>query len=127
DAERVDVRVLVDPLSLRLLRRDVVGRAEDRSRLRDAVLDVERARNSEVRDLGLAVAVQQDVLRFHVTVDVAVRVREGESSRDLCRKLDRAIDRERALAGDELLQVLARDELEDDERAAAVLAAVDDG
>jgi hypothetical protein len=70
----------------------------------------------EVGDLRLAVAVQEDVLRLHVAVDETVRVREGETARDLQRELDSPVDRQRALAVDELLQVLAVDELEDDER-----------
>src|SRR5205085_10677894 len=43
DAERVLVRAGVDRLAPRLFRRDVVARAEERSRLREAVLAVEGA------------------------------------------------------------------------------------
>ena len=60
-------------------------------------------------------------------MDEAVLVREGEAAGDLDRELERALDRQRALAVDELLQVLARDVLEDDERLAVVVAAVDHG
>ena len=86
DAERVDVRLLVHPLPLRLLGRDVVGCAEHRARLRHPVLHVERARDPEVGDLRLALAVQEDVLRLHVAVDEALLVRERERARDLDRR-----------------------------------------
>ena len=52
---------------------------------------------------------------------------EREPARDLDRELERPVDRQRAVAVDELLQVVAGDVLEDDERAAVVLAAVDHG
>ena len=115
----------VDRLAARLLRRDVVRRSEHGPRLRDAVLDVERARDAEVRDLRAAVAVQQHVLRLHVAVDEPVLVGEREPAGDLDGDLERLAHLEAALADDELLQVLAVDVLEDDVLAAVLLAPVD--
>jgi hypothetical protein len=60
-------------------------------------------------------------------VDDAAAVRVAERARDLDREPDRLAYRQRALTADELLQVLAVDVLEDDELAAVLLAAVDDG
>ena len=125
DAERIDVGRRRHRLARRLLRREVVARAEHRPGLRDAVLDVERAGDAEVGDLGLAVSVQQNVLRLHVAVHDPVLVREAESLGDRERELDRASDRERPGALDELLEVLTVDELEDDELVPVGLAAVD--
>ena len=96
DTERVDVRVLVHTLALRLLGRDVVGRPEHGPGLRHSVLHVERAGDAEVGHLRLAVAVQQDVLRLDVAVDEPLLVRERESLRDLDRELDRRRNRDGA-------------------------------
>ena len=87
----------------------------------------ERTGDPEVGDLHLAAAVQEDVLRLDVAVDEALLVREVEAVGDRDRELDRSGRGQRALAGGELLQVLAGDVLEDDERPALVLAAVDHG
>ena len=126
DAERVDVGALADRLALRLLGRDVVGGAEHGAGLRHALADVERARDPEVGHLRGAVAVQQHVLRLHVAVHEPVRVRERERrSRSGCPSVERALDRQRPLAVDDLLEVVAVDVLEDDELPALVLAAVD--
>ena len=74
---------------------------------------------------AVAVAVQQHVLRLDVAVHEPVRVRERERGGDLDAELERALDRQRPLAVDELLEVVAVDVLEDDELPALVLAAVD--
>ena len=55
-----------------------------------------------------------------------VLVREGEPARDLVRQRECLRDGQRPLPLDQLLQVLARDVLEDDELPTLVLAAVDD-
>ncbi len=126
DAERVDVGLLVDVHALRLLGRDVVGRAEHRAGLGHPALDVERAGDAEVGDLRLAVAVQQDVLRLDVAMDETVAVREREPARDLDRQLERRRDRQWVRLLDQPLEVVAADELEHDELLPTVLAPVDD-
>ena len=83
DAQRVDIRPLVDACSLRLLRRDVLARPQHRPRLRQPALDVERAGDPEVGHLRESVARQQDVLRLDVTVHETVLVREREGAADL--------------------------------------------
>src|SRR3982074_3175197 len=114
-------------LALRLLGRDVLGRAEHSTCLRDTAMDVERARDSEVGHLRFAVAVQEHVLRLDVAVDVTVLLSQGEAVCKLDRELERALDRQRALPFDELLQVLTTDEFENDERLAVICPAVDHG
>src|SRR5205807_3398655 len=73
------------------------------------------------------VLAEENVLWLDVPMDEAVLVREGEPVSDDNRKLDRAPPGQRAGADDQLLEVLAVDELEDDVLAPVVLAAVDDG
>ena len=118
DAERVDVGRRRDGAAARLLRREVLAGPDDRSRLRHAVLDVERARDAEVGDLDAAVLAEEDVLRLDVAMDETALVRERQAVRDSDRKLERAPQRQRAGADDQLLEVLAVDELEDDVLAA---------
>ena len=76
----------------RLLGRDVVRRSHHCAGLGDAELDDERPRDPEVGDLGAAVAVQEDVLRFHVAVDDAALVRERQSTRDRQAEVDDLFD-----------------------------------
>ena len=56
-----------------------------------------------------------------------MRVREGEGVGDLHGQLERAVERERAVRGEQLLQVRRPREFEHDERPPAVGAAVEDG
>src|SRR4029079_8740603 len=105
---------------------DVVARPEHRPGLRDAVAHVERARDPEVGHLLLGAVREQHVLRLYVAVAEPVLVCERESARDLQPEFDRLALRERRLALDQALEVLAADVLEDDELAAVLLAAVDD-
>jgi len=86
---------------------------------------VDRAGDAEVGHLRLAVAVQQHVLRLDVAVDQAVVVREAERARDLQPEPDRLALGERALPGEQILQVLAVDVLEDDVLPVVLLAAID--
>ena len=85
---------------------------------------VERASDPEVGHLRPPVTREQHVLRLHVAVDEPLRVGERQRLRHFEPQLERPPDRQRP-AGDELLQVLPLDVLEDDELAAVGLAAVD--
>ena len=58
---------------------------------------------------------EEHVLRLDVAVDEPLRVRERERAADLEAELEHTPHGQRAAALDELLQVLAVDELEDDE------------
>ena len=127
DPERVDVGLDVRLASARLLGRDVVACSHHRPGLRQAPVDVERARDAEVRDLRAALLGEQHVLRLDVAMDETLLVREGERPRDLERELDGLPLGQRGLALDQRLQVLALDVLEDDELAAVLLTAVDHG
>ena len=127
DPERVDVRGLGDLPSLRLLGRDVVAGSEHRARGGLALLRLERAGDPEVGHLRFALAVQQHVLGLDVAVDEALLVGEREPAGDLDRELERALHRQGADTADELLQILAGDELEDDERQAVMVSTVDHG
>src|SRR6185295_6959432 len=62
---------------------------------------------------------------LHVAVDKPLRVRERERPADLEAELEHPAHRQRAAAFDELLQVVALDELEDDELLPVLLAAID--
>jgi hypothetical protein len=124
DAEGVDVGLAVDVVAQRLLGRHVVRGAEH-APVGGQPLLVERAGDAEVGDLGRALLVDQDVLRLDVAVDDVARVREAERSRDLDRVGDRLPDRQFAEAADAVLERLALDVLEDDERAPVLLAGVD--
>ncbi len=125
DAERVLIRALADRIAGGLLRCQVVARSEQGPGRRETLFAVEGARDSEVRDLRGAFAVDDDVVRLHVPVDDAVAVGEGEPAGDLPDEHERVADGERPLAFDELLQRLALDVLEDDELVILPLAAVD--
>ena len=116
----------VDLFPARLFGRDVVRRAQHRSGLGHALLDVERARDAEVSHLCATVAVQQDVLRLDVAMHEAVLVGEPQRAGDLDRDLERLTDVQPALPHDELLEVLTLDVLEDDVLASVLLSPVDD-
>src|SRR5262249_48621950 len=71
--ERVDVRGRADLLRLagRLLRGDIVGRAQDRAALRLNPAANQELGQPEVGDLGHAVRRQEDVRRSQIAVDNA--------------------------------------------------------
>src|SRR5438445_591537 len=75
----------------------------------------------------MAVPVQQHVLWFHVAMDQSVLVCEREAARDADTELERLGNRQRPVAFEQLLQVLAVDVLEDDELSPVRLAAIDHG
>ena len=125
--QRVLVGALVHTLPARLLGSDVLARAEKRSGLGEAVGGIERASDAEIRHLGDAVLVDEDVVRLHVSMDDAVLVRECEAPRDLVHEGDGLVDRQGALPLAERLQGLSVDVLEDDELPALELAPVDHG
>ena len=127
DPQRVDVGRRRDLLAAGLLGREVLGGAEHRARLRDAVLHVQRARNAEVGDLDLALAAEEDVLRLDVAMDEPTVVRKCEPVGDPERELERPPHRQFPGAQHELLEVLAVDVLEDDVLPSVVVPAVDDG
>ena len=125
DAERVEIARRRRPLALRLLGREIRRGAEHRARLRERA-EPRGARDAEVGDVHLPVAVEQEVRRLHVAVDDALAVSRVESVRRLLEPLERLARRLRAFRADLLLERAAREVLHDDERALAVLADVVD-
>ena len=87
DSRGVEVRCLVDGSAARLLRREVLGGADDRALLRH--LARPGTCDAEVRDLDDALGVDDHVVRLDVAVDDAVAVRVAERGEDLARVRDR--------------------------------------
>ena len=115
DAERVDVGLRVDPLAAGLLGRDVVARAEHR-----AGLGRRRRRRASGRSRSRSPwrgrrSFSSTFCGFTSRCTSPCAVGERERAADLEPELERAAHRQRAAALDELLQVVALDELEDDE------------
>src|SRR5205807_7491145 len=73
--DRVNVRGLLDVLSLSLLGREVLRRPHHRSRLRD--LRAPSPGDTEVGHPRPSLAVDEDVLRLHVAMDDPFFVREA--------------------------------------------------
>ncbi len=104
----VDVDPVVDVLALGLLGGHVLRRADDDPRPGHAA-GVERPGDAEVHDLGVALAVDHDVLGLEVAVDDAEAVGLDEALEDLAGQVEGLGLVEVARAADEALQVLARD------------------
>ncbi len=114
DAEGEEVAPPVDRVAGHLLGRHVVGRPEELPRRREVRLL--GLRDPEVCDLDLALGGDDDVRGLHVAVDDPAAVRVVERLGDLADDLGDALERERRLLGDELLEVLPLDVLHRDER-----------
>ena len=88
DPERVHVALRPDLSAARLLGRHVLGRPDDGAR-RGQRRVREGPSDAEVRDLGVALAVEEDVRRLQVAVDdpvlVGVARPAARSRRDSCR------------------------------------------
>ena len=126
DAERVDVRGRAGLLAARLLRAEVVDRAEGRPGQRHLGLG-DRPGDPEVGDLHPAVAREHDVAGLHVPMDDAARVGGRQGPGDLGGDPGGLARRERTGPPQDRRQVLAVDELHDDERPVLVLTEVVDG
>ena len=123
EAQAVDVALDRRLLALDPLRRDIHrGRVELGRR---AIL-FWRARDAEVGDLCVVVRVEQDVRRFEVGVDDALRVRERETIRDLDRDPHGIARLERTRALDPSLERATREVFHDDVRKVVDLTNVVD-
>ena len=113
DAERIQIRPVVDLDALRLLRRDVVHRAD---RLRDllGLLAVGEARDAEVHHLCRAVAQQHDVVRLDVLMDDAAAVRVIQRARHLLGEVNCLLPRQMVLLAQVVLERDALAQLHDD-------------
>ena len=111
-------------MTLRLLRREVLGGSHDRARLGH----VGRAGTGdpEIGDLGVVGVVDDHVVGFQVAMDDAVTVGEAGRLEDLDRDVDRPQLIDRSLLPDQLLERAAREVLHRDVVRVVVLAAVVD-
>ena len=125
DPGRVQVGAAVDRVALGLLGREVLDRADDRAGL-GHLRGLARAGDAEVGDLGLALAVDDHVLRLDVAVHDPAPVRVAERAQDLLGERDRDLGRQRPALGHELLQRPPVDQLHRDVRRAVPLRAVED-
>ncbi len=104
-ARRVEVRAGVDLLALGLFRREVLGGADHRGRLRHGHAGVAHgAGDAEVHHLDLAVAGQHDVGRLDVTVDDAVAVRVLQALEDADGHLHGALGQQLATGVEEFAE-----------------------
>ena len=126
DAQAVDVGGGRGLLATRLLRAEVMDRAEGRPRQRHLCLG-DRPGDAEVGDLDPAVGPDQDVARLDVAVDEPAGMSGGEGLRDAGPDPGDLPRVERTAPAQDRREVLPVDQLHDDVRAARVLAEVVDG
>ena len=126
DTAAVDVRFGRGRLALRLLGREVGDGAQDDpgGGLPRAG---QRARNAEVTHFHLIGRREQNILRLNVAVDHTVGVGEVKGLAELTDEREGAVEREPALAGDELLEGAARDVLHDAVIRVIIAAQIIDG
>ena len=114
DAGREHVGALVDVAAGDLLGRHVGRRADHRAGLRALGLravDVLHARDAEVGELGARLRIEHHVRRLDVAMDDAGVVRELERVEQLAHDAHRFPDVEALVRVEEVLQLLAADEL----------------
>jgi hypothetical protein len=99
DPQGVEVRLARDRVAHGLLGGDVVRRAQDPAVGREPLL-VQGPGDPEVRDLGRALLVDQDVLGLDVAVDDVARMRASQGAGDLDGVGHRLGHREAAVAPD---------------------------
>src|SRR5581483_3971385 len=102
-------------LAARLLGREIRRRPEERPRARQALRVRDLLREPEVDELGLALLVEEDVLRLQVAVEKATLVRVVDGARELREERPRLLGRERSLAPQALAERAAPEELHGDE------------
>ena len=128
-AERVDVRGRVAALSLDLLGRDVVDRADELAALGDVATAGDPLDEAEVREVDVLVAAARDqhVGGLDVPVDEAALVGGVECVRDLGDDARRPLRLEAAAAPDQGLEVRPLDPAHRDEERALGLPRLVDG
>ena len=124
-AQREHVRARRRLLAADLLGRHVVGRAHDHARA--GHVGRRHLGQAEVHDLDLAAALDVDVRGLQVAVDDVLRVGEGEAVADLLHEPELLLERQGRVAADEVLEVVALQELHRHVDLALVFAEVEDG
>jgi hypothetical protein len=124
--EAVDVGATVDRPPLDLLRRDVVDRAEQLARVREARRRVEHLRETEVGEVDLTGVGDHDVRGLDVAVDEPSVVCGVQRVGDVADDLDGALDGERPEIGQQLVEVAAVDPQHRQVEVAVVLAGLVD-
>ena len=124
DGERVPVACGGRGLAERLLGREVTGRAEDRAARRQR-RHPRGARDSEVGDVHVVGAVEEQVAGLHVAMDDALRMRVVERATRLLEPPQR-VGRLCAPGAQPLLERRAGDVLHDDVRPSARVSDVED-
>ncbi len=104
DSEPVEIRPRVGFLASALLGREVGDRPEDRARRGDVVRGERGFGDPEVGNLQRPVVGDENVSRFHVTVDDAVPVGVGERVADAATDGGYAFRRQRTLVAQEVFE-----------------------
>ena len=117
---------MVRRFAARLLGRHVVHRAENRPGVGHGAALGQRSRDPEVGDVGVAVAIDQDVRRLQIAVHDAGVVRRLQRLADLPGQGKPLVERQRPLALQEALEVRPLDVVHRDETDLAGLPEVVD-
>ena len=125
ESGREDVGTRVNRLSGKLLGRDVVERAEQRTGLREAA--VSESRDAEVENTYAPLGVDHHVRGLDVAMDDALGVRVVKSGQQLVQPSEFLSDGHRPPAGDDVGKRLSGDVLHDDERTVEERAGLEDG
>ncbi len=99
--EGIDIAAAVHAEALRLLGREVGGRAHNKTGLGDALTRADRSRYAEVGNLHLTVGSDEYVAGLHVAVHDTMAVRVTEGLRDVGGDRSRPRRRERRLGADD--------------------------
>jgi len=125
-AEGVEIDAVIDLAARYLLRRHVAWRAQQLAAAGHVGRRRQRLRQAEIRDVGGAGSIDQDVVRLQIAMDDTFSVGGGEGLRDLAADRDGTIERQPALAAEDAVQILAIHEGHGDELEAVDFSQVVD-
>ena len=107
--KRVEVAPRVEGPALDLLRRAVADGSHQFARLRERAILVELPGDAEVGEIGIALAVEQDVGRLHVPVQESAAMGDVEGRRETRQEPESPLRLERTLAREQRAEVFALD------------------